>query len=96
MKIEKDTIVFKSFSDPYLDEKDGKKPNTVRLLSKHEVDEVEDKWGCIDYIQIVKSNGEESFKRPLSDISDVTEYMGEFFQKKISPYRLYVFSWVGE
>ena len=93
MKINNNLIVFKSHPGPFVDERDGIKPNTVRLLTPVEAEQVEEKWGCIDFIIIKKSTGEEQFKRVLRNISDVTESMGEQFKNQIFPNRLYVFSW---
>ncbi len=90
MKIKGNTIIFKSVPDLFADEFAGIKPNTVRLLSKKEAEEVTNKWGCIDYIQIVKSTDGLNFKRELSSTLDITDV---FNLDLPDERRIYVFSW---
>jgi len=79
MKIEDDTIKFKS--DPYFYalEKDGIKPNTVRILERNEGIEV-DKWRnspFIRYRYIKISCGDKSFNRKLKWFGKLGELLGK-------------------
>ncbi len=94
MKIEGNTIFFKSFPDLFADERDGLKPNTVRLLDKHEAGEVNDKWGCIEKIQIINAaNLNEFIIKNILNITDITEALSLPLK---NGWRCFVFSWTHE
>lgn len=74
MKINSDTISFKSLPDLFMVERYGIKPNTVRILNEQESDVLEEMWGCIEYIRISKStNPDEWFVRELINMTDITD-----------------------
>lgn len=80
MKIEGDgTVVFKSESYYFKQERDGLKPNTVRLLTYDEEQEVEG-WVHVDEIRIecVRAHVDDTcfdpFTRTLTSIEQIGEY----------------------
>lgn len=92
MEIKGDTIAFKSLPDLFTVERDGIKPNTVRLLNEQESDELEEMWGCIEKIKIIKStNLDELFVRRVISITDITAALKLPLKKG---WRCVVFSWV--
>lgn len=90
MQIVDDMVVFKSNSEYYMKEEEGKKPNTMRMLSVRESQQIfdADMNERVKRIRIVLDSmpefGELSFERELTDIS----YIGYIAGKMI-----YIFSW---
>lgn len=94
MKIEDGTVVFKSIPYYFKEERDGLKPNTVRLLTRDEKREIETTVR-VNKIRIectVESDMEdfepfqnlEPFTRTITSIEQIGELCG---------YYLFVFSW---
>jgi len=86
MKIVGNIIYSKSEQDVYSKEKDGRKPNTERILNKKEYDQM---WNWLrDYKDKTKKIHVESmldsFERQLMDVSVIVEILGNY---------LVVFSW---
>jgi len=73
MRIEGDTIIFKSVDTYFVKEKDGRKPNTVRILDEYESGIVYNRWysGSLKKIRIelITSESPDSFERELTDIT---------------------------
>ena len=86
MKIECDTIVFKSYPDRWQREKSGDKPNTVRWLTHEESDIVND-IDRITRIVLVNTLTNERFTRIIHDRDFLGEVLGQW---------LWVFSWQHE
>ena len=88
MKIEQDTIVFKSTNEFFQKEKDGRKPNTVRFLDKNELFFALKLWNCgtLKRIRIVLDDAErsDSFERELTDVTWAGGLLGK---------NLVIFSW---
>ena len=97
MEIEEDTIVFKSEPYYFKEERDGLKPNTVRLLTHDEMEQLRPNGESFEITHIKKiriqntlgSNFEthpnsKSFTRTLTSIEQIGELCG---------YYLFVFSW---
>lgn len=91
MKIEGNTIIFKTVNEIYWKEQKGQKPNTARFLDT--IDEIEQVVGFQAAflesgnarIRIVNADQPQySFTRKLNDI---TQYPGKW---------LYIFSWADE
>ena len=90
MKIEEDgTVVFKSDSYYFKLERDGLKPNTVRLLTYDERQEVEGRVH-VDEIRIecVRANIDDACFEPFTRTLTSIEQIG-----KLCGYYLFVFSW---
>ena len=89
MNVEDGTVVFKSASHYFKLERDGLKPNTVRLLTYDEKQEVEGRVH-VDEIRIecIRANVDddcfEPFTRTLTSIEQIGELCGFY---------LFVFSW---
>ena len=85
MKIENNTIIFKSAPEYYQKEKSGLKCNTVRQITKpDEYKAFHDFYRCFEAIsnktiKIINSESGESFLRRITDISIFKE--------------VYIFSW---
>lgn len=79
MRIEGDTLVFKSSVEYFSFERDGTKPNTVRLIPPEEWDLLDDWLGLPDdhpvFIRIESMLGE-SFTRELTYLSDLGNILG--------------------
>ena len=90
MKIEEDgTVVFKSKTYYFELERDGRKPNTVRLLTYDEVQELGDGVDTNEIrIECVRANVDDAcfdpFTRVLTSIEQIGELCGHY---------LFVFSW---
>ncbi len=84
MKIEGNTVIFRSTPSMYVKEESGVKPNTVRILDFCEVCTLLRTKGKIEYIRIEESGTERSFTRELTDITDMGEILGK---------SIFVFSW---
>ncbi len=91
--IEGDTIIFNSDWNNYEDEENGKKPNTQRLLSRADVEEVEIWWKTRSAPRKIEMHDNTTrvgllnpriFKRTLTDVRSVGELLGKF---------MFVFSW---
>lgn len=80
MKIEGDTIIFKSEEHFFALEKSGKKPNTTRILSYKEYGFIEANKTQIKKIRIlevlIKNTEQQSFERELTDISYLGAFLG--------------------
>lgn len=88
MRIENNTIFFKSESDFFRLEKMGKKSNTVRILGYEEYTKAVNVKAPINRIHItnkyMRDTEPDSFERTLTDISHVGEVLGQIMM---------VFSW---
>lgn len=88
MKIENNTIFFKSEGNFFRLEKMGKKSNTVRIMGYEEYTKTVNAAASITTIHITKrcieNNLQDSFERTLTNISYVGEVLGQVMM---------VFSW---
>jgi len=75
MRIEGDTIIFRSAPNWYEVEKSGEKPNTLRLLDWHEVTEIA--GTDLRKVRIEKNDGKESFTRPVGRIFNLEPLLGK-------------------
>ena len=84
MKIDGDTIIFKSARKEFAVEQSGEKSNTVRVLHSDELDEL--KYSTTPtHIRIVCANNpDQMFTRRLTNIMKIGELLGG---------KIYVFSW---
>lgn len=73
MRIEGDTIIFRSAPNWYEVEKSGEK--TLRLLDWHEVTEIA--GTDLRKVRIEKNDGEESFTRPIGRIFNLEPILGK-------------------
>ena len=78
------TVVFRSTSKMYALEKSGKRPNTVRLLDRDDVEDLLLGKSEPSYIVIRNSVTEQQFERELTNISVIGELCGK---------TIVVFSW---
>lgn len=69
MKIEGDTVIFKSDLVFYQKEQKGTKPNTVRILSQSEEDQLYKVKDQLKTIRIISTETDDSFERGITDIS---------------------------
>jgi len=81
MKIEGDTIVFRSINPHFAKEKDGRRPNTVRILSDKETLNVLKLWNSHKLkkirIELADFKKSDSFERELTDISLTGDSFGK-------------------
>ena len=88
MRIEDDTVVFKSVEGYFEKEKDGRKPNTVRILSEYEAGIIYNMWDAkrLSRIRIELRDQDkiDSFERELTDVTWAGSFLG---------YYIVVFSW---
>jgi len=84
MRIEGNTVIFRSYPSMYEKEESGVKPNTVRILDFCEISQVIENWKELKYIRIEEVGHDRSFTRELTDITEVGELLGK---------SVYVFSW---
>ena len=84
MRIEGNTVIFRSEPSMYEKEERGVKPNTVRILDFCEVSQVIENWEELKYIRIEERGHNRSFTRKLTDITDIGELLGK---------NMFVFSW---
>jgi len=86
MKIEGDTVVFKSDIRFFAAEAKGEKPNTVRLVEEKEKDAIFELWmkGDPMKIKIVTKLGVRGFTRDITHICEVGGILGK---------RLIIISW---
>ncbi len=87
MRIEGNTVIFRSYPSMYEKEESGKKPNTVRILDSYEASQVFENWEKLKYIRIMEEGRHtrsRSFTRELTDITEVGELLGK---------EVFVFSW---
>ena len=75
MRIEGDTIIFRSAAAWYEVEKSGEKPNTLRLLDYHEVTEIA--GTALRKIRIERADGTETFTRPIGRIFNLEPLLGK-------------------
>ena len=71
MKIEGGTIIFKSAPEFFQKEQNGSKPNTVRILSRVEEEELYKAKDQLKTIRIVSTETGHGFERRIRDISPV-------------------------
>ena len=83
MRIEGNTVIFRSTPSMYEVEENGKKPNTVRILDDDETLLVATIGKDLTRIRIERW-GHRGFTRELTDISKIGELLGK---------SVYVFSW---
>ena len=84
MRIEGNTVIFRSYPSMYEKEESGVKPNTVRILDFCEISQVIENWKELKYIRIEEVGHDRSFTRELTDITEVGELLGK---------EVFVFSW---
>ena len=87
MRIEGNTVIFRSEPSMYEVEENGKKPNTVRILDFCETSQVIENWDKLTHIRIEERGHNRSFTRELTDITDIGELLGK---------NMFVFSWRNE
>ncbi len=90
MKIQNNTVYFKSTSVNYWKEITGHKSNTIRLLTPDENEEFISwvEYNKYKYITICRSDDTtKEFTRAISDITKIGELLGN---------TIYVISWRGE
>ena len=88
MKIEDSCIKFKSDTEMYEHEVIGVKPNTVRLLTRLEYNNLKDN-ADIKYIRITNTDTGEWFTRDLKSVIAIDKYFDLPANK-----RIVVFSWI--
>jgi hypothetical protein len=80
MKLEGDTICFKTGTEWFLDEKHGCKPFTVRLVTEREWDDITTWWtdykDCVCQIQISATFSGDNFTRRVMRIGKIGELVG--------------------
>lgn len=79
MRIEGNTLVFKSSVEYFAVERDGLKPNTVRLIPPGEWEQLEDWLGMPDrpvFVRIESTLGGGSITREITYYSDLGEILG--------------------
>jgi hypothetical protein len=69
MKIDGDTVIFKSASVFYQKEQKGIKPNTVRILSQPEEEQLYKAKDQLKTIRIISTETGDSFERGITDIT---------------------------
>ena len=69
MKIEGDTVLFKSTPPFFQKEQSGLKPNTVRILSEPEAEQLDKTKNQLKTIRIISTETGNSFERGITDIS---------------------------
>ena len=84
MKIEGDTIIFKSAPDFFQKEQKGIKPNTVRILSELEEEELYKAKDQLKTIRIISTETGDNFERGITDITPAVLSKG---------CRVFVISW---
>ena len=84
MRIEGNTVIFRSYPSMYEVEESGVKPNTVRILDFCETSQVIENWDKLTHIRIEEVGHDRSFTRELTDITELGELLGK---------DVFVFSW---
>ena len=90
MKIERDTVIFKSAPEFFQKEQKGIKPNTVRILSQPEEEQLNKVKDQLKTIKIISTETGDSFERGITDISLAILSNDSFCEHEC---RLFVFSW---
>ena len=91
MKIEGDTVIFKSTPSFFQKEQSGLKPNTLRTLSQSEEEQLNKVKDQLKTIRIISTETEDSFERRITDISLAMRINDSNFTE--NEYKIFVFSW---